>query len=328
MNVPELILEDVSMIWDGAPHCAFTDLARYKAKWYCAFREGKAHAWCPGKIRVLASTDGEKWETAFVLSARSTDYRDPKLAPGPGGSLELVVGVTRLKGGRPEGRHSAALRTLDGESWSTPAQIGGEGDWIWRTERNGGETWGISYRLPGKRRWTVHLMRSADGRAWSDHVRLKVPGLPNEATVRFCGEAAIALVRREAKGGEAWIGKSGSPFSEWEWTGCGERVGGPNFLIAPPGTLYAERTPDDAVQPEPEMIAATRLWNGRTPRTSVCLMRAGKLIPLLDLPSAGDCGYPGMVLHRGKLWVSYYSSHEGRARIYLARVKIRKARRL
>jgi len=58
MNVPELILEDVSMIWDGAPHCAFTDLARYKAKWYCAFREGKAHAWCSGKVRVFCSSDG------------------------------------------------------------------------------------------------------------------------------------------------------------------------------------------------------------------------------------------------------------------------------
>jgi hypothetical protein len=49
---------------------------------------------------------------------------------------------------------------------------------------------------------------------------------------------------------------------------------------------------------------------------------AGELRPILELPSAGDCGYPGMVPHRGILWISYYSSHEGKARIYLARARL------
>ena len=33
-------------------------------------------------------------------------------------------------------------------------------------------------------------------------------------------------------------------------------------------------------------------------------------------PSGGDTSYPGIVWHDGKLWMSYYSSHEGKARIY------------
>jgi hypothetical protein len=47
------------------------------------------------------------------------------------------------------------------------------------------------------------------------------------------------------------------------------------------------------------------------------------LRPVLTLPSGGDCSYPGMVWHRGLVWVSYYSSHEGKTSIYLAKVRPR-----
>jgi hypothetical protein len=42
--------------------------------------------------------------------------------------------------------------------------------------------------------------------------------------------------------------------------------------------------------------------------------------PVLTLPSGGDCSYPGMVWHDDRLWISYYSSHEGKTSIYLAKV--------
>ena len=43
--------------------------------------------------------------------------------------------------------------------------------------------------------------------------------------------------------------------------------------------------------------------------------------PVLRLPSGGDCSYPGMVVYDGLLWMSYYSSHEGKTSIYLARIR-------
>ena len=51
---------------------------------------------------------------------------------------------------------------------------------------------------------------------------------------------------------------------------------------------------------------------------------------MLTLPGGGDCSYPGMIWHdyRGMvwhddlLWMSYYSSHEGKTSIYLAKIKI------
>ena len=51
-------------------------------------------------------------------------------------------------------------------------------------------------------------------------------------------------------------------------------------------------------------------------------MSLSAVTPQLILPSGGDCSYPGMVWHDDLLWVSYYSSHEGKGSIYLARVKV------
>jgi hypothetical protein len=44
--------------------------------------------------------------------------------------------------------------------------------------------------------------------------------------------------------------------------------------------------------------------------------------PILRLPSGGDTSYPGLVWHDNLLWVSYYSSHEGKTNIYLAKVHV------
>ena len=69
--------------------------------------------------------------------------------------------------------------------------------------------------------------------------------------------------------------------------------------------------------------AGVRLYEPKV-RTTLCRLdtAAGTLTELLTLPSGGDTSYPGLVWHDGVLWVSYYSSHEGKTAVYLARVKI------
>jgi hypothetical protein len=49
---------------------------------------------------------------------------------------------------------------------------------------------------------------------------------------------------------------------------------------------------------------------------------AGGYEPVLTFPSGGDTSYPGLVWHDGLLWMSYYSSHEGKTSIYLAKIKL------
>ena len=49
--------------------------------------------------------------------------------------------------------------------------------------------------------------------------------------------------------------------------------------------------------------------------------QAGRLTEFLKLPSGGDTSYAGLVLHGGLLWISYYSSHEGKTAVYLAKFR-------
>jgi hypothetical protein len=294
------------MIWARAPHCAFTDLARHRGTWLCAFREGSAHAFCVGRVRVLSSKDGLSWESAALISERGVDLRDPKFSKAPGGRLELLMGGSPVKKGQYLGRRPRISSSLDGSSWTPPLAIAEEGDWLWRIDRVAGKSYGISYRLPSPRLWTAHLLESSDGRRYRELVDLRIPGKPNEATLRFRGKEALALVRREAGSRKAWIGRSLPPYRSWTWAETRERLGGPNFIVLPGG----------------ELLAAARIWRRGVPSTALCAMTPSALSPILELPSGGDCGYPGMVLHRARLWISYYSSHEGSSKIYLAQLRL------
>ena len=44
--------------------------------------------------------------------------------------------------------------------------------------------------------------------------------------------------------------------------------------------------------------------------------------PVLTLPSGGDTSYPGFVWHENTLWMLYYSSHEEKTAIYLAKIRL------
>ncbi len=60
------------------------------------------------------------------------------------------------------------------------------------------------------------------------------------------------------------------------------------------------------------------------PHTALCYldMTEHKMTRLLKLPSGGDTSYPGLLWHDSLLYLSYYSSHESKTSIYLARIKV------
>src|SRR5262249_12194884 len=128
-----------------------------------------------------------------------------------------------------------------------------------------------------------------------------------EATLTFGGDDLYCLQRRDGSPNSAMLGKSKPPYTEWEWKDLGVYFGGPNFIKLPDGSWWA----------------CGRLIEKGKPQTVLCRLdvTAGKLEPVVRLPSGGDTSYPGMAWHDGELWISYYSSHEAKTSIYLARVK-------
>ena len=79
--------------------------------------------------------------------------------------------------------------------------------------------------------------------------------------------------------------------------------------------------------PDGRLAACVRLYDGGARTSLAWIERAtGNLTEFQKLPSGGDSSYAGLVWHENLLWVSYYSSHEGRTSIYLATVKVPNAK--
>jgi hypothetical protein len=308
-----LQLASVKKIWNQAQHSAFTDLIRFENQWFCTFRESEAHIGGNGKIRVLASRDGEQWDSAALLSEEGVDLRDPKLSVTPANRLMLVLGGSVYEGKTLKERQSRVAFSADGRKWSAPQRVLEKGDWLWRITWHKGRAYGIAYSSPvtaqPTNEWMAKFFVTEDGTNYRLVKQFDVPGRPNEATARFLDDdECIVLLRREAQDKFAWIGRSRPPYQDWKWQPAGLSVGGPNFITIPGG----------------EMMVGGRQSNPAPvgPKTFVGRMDMQSVMPQLILPSGGDCSYPGLVWHEGQLWVSYYSSHEGKSSIYLAKVKV------
>ena len=302
-------LLDVRKIADTAPHSAFTDLIRHKDRFICVFREGKAHVSPDGAIRILTSADGKTWETAARLTSDKADLRDPKISVMPDGKLLLLVGVALPV--KPDDKAAVTHRSwvytsADGTKWDGPTPVADDNYWLWRLTWHKGTAYGVGYSTAKDVKGT-RLYSTTNGTMLKTIVpELFQQGYPNEHAMLFARTGtAWLLLRRDGPQPSAQLGIADPPYDDWKWHDLGVKIGGPAMLELPDGRI----------------IVAARLYDQKV-RTSLCWLDAisEKLVECLPLPSGGDSSYPGLVLHDGKLYVSYYSSHEGKTSIYFATV--------
>ncbi|MGE3309406.1 MAG: exo-alpha-sialidase [Limisphaerales bacterium] len=299
-------LVSVARIWDAAPHSAFTDLVRHRGAWFCVFREGKGHVSPDGAIRVLTSRDGETWTSAALIGSDRGDLRDPKITVMPGGRLYVSAAIALPRPGQV--RHqTVAFESRDGLAWEGPFDIGDPNVWMWRVAWKGHTAYGIGYDTSGEN--FVRLYRGRGGRKFDTVLpALFDRGQPNETGLVFEPDGtAVCLLRRDGNPGSGFVGRAKAPYRDWDWKDLGVKIGGPQILRLKDGRV----------------VGGVRLYDGGA-RTSLVWVdsKAGTLSEFLKLPSGGDTSYPGLVWHDGLLWVSYYSSHEGKTSIYLARVRL------
>jgi hypothetical protein len=299
-------------IWDQAPHNAFTDLAHWNGQFVCAFREGRGHVSKDGKIRVLMSADSDQWQPAALVELEGFDLRDAGLSIAPDGRLMLIGGASPRKDDNeraPTG--SFVCFSSDGRHWSKPRIVSEPGRWLWRVSWHAGKAFGVAYAAPEGHPFTT-LLVSDNGIGFRELVpKLIGEGYPTEAVLRFADDqTAYCLQRRDGapSHNSALLGISTPPYTDWQWHDLKMYFGGPNFIRLPNGRwIAAGRQIDNDVA---TTILAELDVNDKTLR------------PILTLASGGDTSYPGLVWHDGLLWVSYYSSHEGKANIYLATARI------
>jgi hypothetical protein len=315
-KVPGLRVVWSQKVWDAAPHNAFTDLAWWRGRFYCSFREGAAHGSYDGAARVLVSDDGRAWEPLVRFADEGLDLRDPKLCVLPDGRLLLGVGVRKRVGDDPD-RWDTASRvylSADGTKWDGPHAVGDPNVWMWRYVTSGSHVYSIGYAKPGSKKGGgetfLRLYRSEDGVRWEAVGQTEAGGgYVNEAAFVFePGGRCVVLLRRE--GGDGRLGLADAPYTKWTWTDLKARFNGPALLRLPDGHLLAGGRSKALGSGAAQTVLG---WLSTDPPA---------LNPALVLPSRHETGYPGLVQHDGRIWASYYSSQSGKGAIYIAELEL------
>ena len=320
---------EVYKVWDKAINNSFTDLIRYKGKFYCTFREGTGHT--PGKtgldgqVRVLSSVDGEKWMPVALLKKEGIDLRDPKLSIAPDGRLMIICGGSLYKGDSLMGRiPHVSFSDVSGNTFTEPQPVSigpgikGWGDWLWRVTWNNNVGYTIDYQIGPKERYGPHklfLLKTTDGIHYEKVTQFyNIDGFPNESTIRFDSKGKMyILVRRELQDKMGVLLEGEAPYKKWGINKLSFRLGGPNFVFLNTNKLIIgsrrHLKDEDGKSYVSTGIMVTDL-NGKVNKT-------------IFLPSGNDTSYPGLVIYDNTLWVSYYSNHEGgNTSIYLAKIPI------
>lgn len=304
-------------IWDAAPHNAFTDLIRWDNKFYCAFRTGTGHvpgiAGENGKIQVIASEDGQIWLPAGTIAEPGIDLRDPKLSIAPNGSLMLLIGGSRYDGAKLLGCAPRVCFLQPGDRQFSPVQLAtldskieGNNNWLWRVTWHDGVGYGVVYQS-NQSPSGLHLVRTTDGIDYQWVKTFDLRGKPNESTIRFDSNDVMHIVVRNEDGRRiGHFGHSSKPYSDWKWSPIKQRLGGPNMI----------QLPDNS------WLLGTREYGNSAKTVLGRLELDGGFTRLITFPSGGDTSYPGMLVYQDQVWFSYYASHEGKASIYLAQIKV------
>jgi len=300
-------LADVWKAYSDDRHNAFTDIAEFKGRYYLVFRNGETHGSHDGRIFLLVSDDLRTWRRRTVFETKHDD-RDPKLLSTNDRLICYIA--SRIKNPEhPRNKQCNLTWTEDGEQWSPIQPAYAEDHRFWRPRQCGDAYYVASCEVQPPERdedWHVYLLKSSDGIEWREVSEIYSGDWANETSIVFPDEKRIvALVRREWKSGIPAVCVSSFPFTSWQCTDCDRFLQGPGMVV----------WGDDII------VVGRGKSEGRI-RTVLYTLEDSELKEHLVLPSGGDTSYAGFLqTSPEELIVSYYSSHEGQAAIYIARIQ-------
>jgi hypothetical protein len=327
---PRVAVSRVRRAFHNGEHNAFTDLCRFGDHLYLTFRScPDGHMVHPtSSIIVLRSAnDGTDWEQVHRFRVADRDPRDPHFLVFR--ERLFVYSGTWYSGKATLPREEYDLNkhlgyaawTADGNDWHGPVLLEGTfGHYIWRAAAHGDRAYLCGRRkpqfevlAPGEPRNTESLMlESEDGLIWRRRAVFR-PEQGDETAFQFEADGSLIAVARTYSNQEAQLLMASPPYSEVRSAGLGRAIGGP--LLARWGGRY--------------VVGGRKTQPGQGPTTFLAWLADGQLSEFAELPSGGDCSYPGLVeLSPTRALVSWYSSHEHGASgeaitaIYLAELEI------
>ncbi len=309
--LPKVTVTHLRRAFHNGEHNAFTDLVRYRGWMYLAFRScPDGHMVFPtSSIIILRSRDGAAWEEAHRFHVELRDTRDPHFLVFK--EKLFVYTGTWYSGPTAPARQDYDLNkhlgyaawTDDGATWHSPVMLEGTlGHYIWRAaacddkaylcgRRNIGFAVGV--RGEGRKVESV-MLESDDGLIWRKRALFQeIAG--DETAFLFEPDGRLLGIGRRGSG-PAQLLRSAPPYTVWDRQDLDRYIGGP--LI----THWGDRI----------VVGGRKMMSKEAgPKLSLCWLVDGKLQEFAELPSGGDCSYPGFLeLGPNRALLSYYSSHE------------------
>ena len=338
-NYPTPAIRDFRKVYSDVEnqetkHNAFTDLTYFKGEFYLAFRSGQGHgvpAYTTAKsevIVVLRSRDGINWTKDAVFKKEGRDSRDPKFLQTYDGRL-IVYSECTLVSKKPDRSRlvTYGFERLDDGIWSEPFECAS--CFFWRPKKWQGQYVVAPYAWPDKDA-AVKLLSSEDGRTWKVISNI----LPsetdaNETDLLVENDKLTAFSRAEKRSNSKMLISTYFPDDHrWETVSSERIIHAPNvfnvgerLMITGRYMSYSDKqfldlqkdwrlfTSGDPAKEEKADIKRVEMYHHGL-RTGLFLMDGNKPRLLMELLSAGDCSYTGVVQYGNEYVISDYSMHE------------------
>lgn len=297
-------------------HQAFTDLVYFDNQFFLTYRESNSHVYGKdGVIKVYNSEDAENWNLVTEFSVSGFDLRDPKFSVNEN-ELELYIHGSKYKNQDLIEFRDYSSKYSSTNGWQklqsvvldnlkdNISKVTGNEAWPWRITWYNKTAYTFGYSLDHK----LDLYTSTDGLFFkgSNTLVSKNDFVGGEATIRVDDKGVFyAIIRSQ----NLLLAKSTDNNKSWQ---IFDKIrvfafGGPNFVFYNNKMLITGRDSDLM-----QVVLYSYDFDSKTYKKAYVF------------PSAGDCGYAGMVIKDDELWVSYYSSHEKKeALVYVVKLDLK-----
>lgn len=309
---PETKVKPISVtkVFGDGRHNMNTTLARWNGRYWLAFRTGSKHGSDDGATVVLASDDGKKWQKVHSIDSPS-DERDVQFVAT---TKRLFLYVPNIERSKSKGLlvNMTVTTTGDGKTWTKQQPVYQPQFVLWRPLLHDGKFWATAYRPGSYGSRILDLIRSNDGLKWEKVATMRKGHAESETTLLFVGNKLLAFHRDAGKVSRGFLMTAKPPYTEWS-----EPQPLPTMLNGQSAYTF---------KGVHYLLTRTIRRDGKTQHLGTMIYTVddeGKITPYCKLPSKGDCAYPTALQVDKEMWVSYHSSHEGAANIYLARVPLK-----
>jgi hypothetical protein len=297
------LLRATTVVRDGF-HNAFTDLLHWQGAYWVSYRKGTGHISTDADAILAVSSDRQRFREVGRLRIAG-DVRDPKMVADSEDRL-AIISPSWIGGHERRNLQTYVTFTNNGADFEKPIPILSRNEWLWRVVKHGGRYYGACYDFPivkDERPHRTTLMVSDNLVTWERISRIGDDSISiGESGMHFRTDGELWVVSRQSRG-PAMLSIAKPPYTQWETIDTRTRIHSP-IILEHKGSLYVSGRRNADVEGD-----ATYPYLSRSGLGIWKLERAG-LTPVMRLPAAGDCAYPGFIVDpAGRVCISWYTQH-------------------